>query len=385
MKKRGSLDLSINAIVILILAITMLGLGLAFMSGVFGSATEEFQEISGVIQKQIIDQMKQTDKVVELENPVKKIGVGEKKTTYIGFKNNQNEVINFIIKGIRVSSIPGAIIDCGLYEEDVILEYKHKATSVQPGTVAVLPMNIKTDSRSEKGTCFYEILIDEEDDSLVGYWNFNKEDDATDISGNGNDGTFMGDLENSPWEDDKLGGKAYVFDGSDDSIKVLDSPSLDIDNHITLSAFIKLKVDVSNRIFISKSGNAPINGVYSGYGFSHTGKKGWVFGAYNVINGPFSNPDPSDIGQWQHVTGVLSEGTRYLYVDSGFISEYTSGGNSWDNDKNLCIGSGKGCAAYMFKGIIDDVKVYNKALSESEVKQLAQGYDYSIQLTVNVE
>ena len=42
MKKKGSLTLSINAIVVLILAITMLGLGLSFMRNIFGGATEEF-------------------------------------------------------------------------------------------------------------------------------------------------------------------------------------------------------------------------------------------------------------------------------------------------------------------------------------------------------
>jgi hypothetical protein len=46
-KKLASLHLSINAIVILILAITMLGLGLGFMRNIFGKATEEFTRVGG--------------------------------------------------------------------------------------------------------------------------------------------------------------------------------------------------------------------------------------------------------------------------------------------------------------------------------------------------
>ena len=62
--KNASLNLSINAIVILILAITMLGLGLGFMRNIFGSATEEFTKVGGTVQKQMVDQMKETSKIV---------------------------------------------------------------------------------------------------------------------------------------------------------------------------------------------------------------------------------------------------------------------------------------------------------------------------------
>ena len=54
-QKKGALNLSINAIVILILAITMLGLGLAFMRNIFGSATKEFEEVSLIVKKSFIN------------------------------------------------------------------------------------------------------------------------------------------------------------------------------------------------------------------------------------------------------------------------------------------------------------------------------------------
>ena len=46
MSKKGSLNLSINAIVVLILAITMLGLGLGFMKTMFGKVSEDFLNAS---------------------------------------------------------------------------------------------------------------------------------------------------------------------------------------------------------------------------------------------------------------------------------------------------------------------------------------------------
>lgn len=50
--KRGALDLSINAIVVLILAITMLGLGLAFIRGLFGGAVQKLTDIYGSLNEE---------------------------------------------------------------------------------------------------------------------------------------------------------------------------------------------------------------------------------------------------------------------------------------------------------------------------------------------
>tara|TARA_Y100000310_G_scaffold82580_1_gene79184 strand:- start:236 stop:589 length:354 start_codon:yes stop_codon:yes gene_type:complete len=113
MHKKASLNLSINAIVILILAITMLGLGLAFMRNIFGQATGEFSEISGEVQKQMIGQMKSTQKIVDLSGAVYDIEPGEKKMAYIGFKNDGNEEKDFLITEINGNSISGAT-SCGI-------------------------------------------------------------------------------------------------------------------------------------------------------------------------------------------------------------------------------------------------------------------------------
>jgi hypothetical protein len=163
MHKKADLSLSINAIVILILAITMLGLGLAFMRNIFGKATGEFNEVGGEVQKQMIDQMKQTEKVVELSGAVYELKPGEKKMAYIGFKNDGNAVKDFMITGISSNSLTGLSDNCGLGSVGVnhtILEYKQTPTTVQPGATLVLPINIKTDANAQKDSCFYEITVD---------------------------------------------------------------------------------------------------------------------------------------------------------------------------------------------------------------------------------
>jgi hypothetical protein len=189
--KKGDLSLSINAIVILILAITMLGLGLAFMRNIFGSATKEFQEVGGTVKKQMIDQMKESDKVVDLSNPKVTLKAGEQKQGFIGFKNDGNIEKNFQIRGIESTKLGndnialcnvtansagnvtcaaplGGIMGliCGVKETNrqqfqIYLEFKSTPTTVKGGDVVVLPFNIKAVSNAPAPTsCTFEIKVD---------------------------------------------------------------------------------------------------------------------------------------------------------------------------------------------------------------------------------
>lgn len=153
--KRADLHLSINAIVVLILAITMLGLGLGFMRNIFGGATEEFKRVSGTVEKQLIDQMKETTKIVDINRPKVNIKIGSKDQVFLGFKNNIEQSQEFFIKEAQCTRL-GANQDC----TGVSIEYKQTPTEVQPGDVYVLPLNIKTDpSTAQEGTFFFDIQI----------------------------------------------------------------------------------------------------------------------------------------------------------------------------------------------------------------------------------
>ena len=175
--KKASLNLSINAIVILILAITMLGLGLAFMRNIFGSATQEFSEVSGTVKKQMIDQMKATTKTVDLSRPKVELKAGESTQVFIGFKNEGNDPRDFRLRDTSsATTLPTALgrSDNCLLEYDsttspsvpkqVYLEFKTSVTEVLKGDVVVLPINIKTTSDVDPDTCFYELEIEHCDD-----------------------------------------------------------------------------------------------------------------------------------------------------------------------------------------------------------------------------
>ena len=76
--KKASLQLSINAIVVLILAITMLGLGLGFMRNLFSSGEKQFERASDAVEKEVLEQIKESGKNIEFNRPVIKVKAGEK-------------------------------------------------------------------------------------------------------------------------------------------------------------------------------------------------------------------------------------------------------------------------------------------------------------------
>ena len=161
MQKRGSLNLSINAIVVLILAITMLGLGLAFMRNIFGGATEEFQQTTGEIEKQMIEQMKDSNKEISLNRPKIDIKMGDKQQIFIGLKNDQQDTIGYTIGPIDCEALggPSSALGCSV-GEDVDIAWKESVTNINGGDLIVLPINIKVKTTANEGTCFCTIWID---------------------------------------------------------------------------------------------------------------------------------------------------------------------------------------------------------------------------------
>ncbi|MBS3097574.1 hypothetical protein J4209_02140 [Candidatus Woesearchaeota archaeon] len=163
--KKADLSLSINAIVVLILAITMLGLGLAFMNQIFGGATEKFAKMGGQVEKQMREQLMQSGKIVDLNRFDVKLKRGEKDKIYIGLKNDQVGDIEFLLYepggGGRSSctKIGDPSVLCGEEgDENVAVLYLTEIT-VPEGETVVYPIVIKASSSAEEGTYVYDLNV----------------------------------------------------------------------------------------------------------------------------------------------------------------------------------------------------------------------------------
>ncbi len=87
MNKKAALELSINAIVVFILAITILGLGLVFIKSQFGSLTERVSEVSAEIKSELINKIKDTGELLVFNRVEIEAKVGKPVEFYMGIKN----------------------------------------------------------------------------------------------------------------------------------------------------------------------------------------------------------------------------------------------------------------------------------------------------------
>lgn len=216
---------------------------------------------------------------------------------------------------------------------------------------------------------------------LVGHWKFDEGSgtSAVDSSGNNNIGT----LTNGPtWTTGKIGG-ALSFDGTDDYVQTIGN-ELNVANNITMAAWIK--ADATNMRHIIWQGNASGNGggaeeeISLNTGNTTDGASNrlqfFIEGTNDDINITTSF---SDTTTWNHVVGVVSgldtvapQAQLYLNgISVGSDSADIISRTSWDT--NLRIGR-PGLSTRLFDGLIDEVRVYNRALTASEISTL---YNYT--------
>ncbi len=194
---------------------------------------------------------------------------------------------------------------------------------------------------------------------LVGYWPMNEGSGtvSSDFSGNKNNGAFGG---TPTWVSGKFG-KGLNFFNLVHYVQVPDSNSLDTTSDVTVSAWIKLNGNSDTQFVVNKDEN---------YSLSVTGglvrMQFWTGTTARAVD----VTAPSS-GSWHHVVGVVtSNEVTAVYVDGilqGSSAYVISGGVSRVLTNPLIFGTGFGGG---YAGSIDEVRIYNRALSQSEVSTL---------------
>ena len=209
---------------------------------------------------------------------------------------------------------------------------------------------------------------------LVGYWKFDEGTGttATDFSGNGNTGRFSS---NPTWVSGKLG-KALQFDGVDDDVTIPFSTILEPAN-VTLSAWVRKDSQTGNMAIVEK---AEGGGYLLGWSSSNCATNNLNMAAFLGGTWRCANYSGSDLTPdvWHHVVGTYDGETVLLYFDGREVASNTapSGPIAYTTDAPACIGEEAtlgGCTeGSNFMGKIDDVRIYSRALSASEVTKLYQ-------------
>ena len=219
---------------------------------------------------------------------------------------------------------------------------------------------------------------------LVGHWTFdgkhtNWTSDSTgtitDASGNSNDGTIT-NASRSLFATDGVIGQAGEFDGTNDVVQIPDSALYDNIPQISVSSWVKFSNLGVNEYVFSKYRN--------GFGTWALSKNSFNRPAFQVCNttatcvtaGNDASYTISD-DNWHFLVGTYDGATVRVYLDSVLIATTAAlTGNVRDRSDPVCI-SGRtsdgincnGDGTYLGGGI-DDVRIYNRALTQAEITRL---------------
>jgi len=195
--------------------------------------------------------------------------------------------------------------------------------------------------------------VDSLNDGLVAHYTFD-DGTATDSSGNNNNGT----LQNGPTPvAGNVGSGALSFDGGDDYVKSSNSSTY---TDASFSAWVFPKSTAIGGVISSGSGILR-NVAVQGSNFQvHDGN--WHYVAGVTIN------------SWHQIALTFTGSTKELrmYVDG--VQKYNGVGTNFSNASFNTIGAFENGTSWRFNGFLDDVRVYNRALSDIEISDL---YNYT--------
>jgi len=197
---------------------------------------------------------------------------------------------------------------------------------------------------------------------LVAAYSFNENTGSTvhDASGNNNTGTISA----AQWTSSGRYGSALSFNGASSILTVADSPTLDLTTGLTLEAWVnpsatpqgwqavlfkEMPGDGAYFLYRSGYGPVPVAGIFSGVERQILGTSG------------------PGVNTWTHLAFTYDGAVERLYVNGVQVSSRAQTGAIQTSTGVLHIGGDDLWGEY-FQGLIDEIRIYNRALSAAEVQ-----------------
>ncbi|HVW66555.1 MAG TPA: LamG-like jellyroll fold domain-containing protein [Candidatus Peribacteraceae bacterium] len=273
----------------------------------------------------------------------------------------------------------GTVVDSGSYAIRTGT-WTQSAGTFTPKSGTVILTN-KADSTFSPTSSFHTLRVeDSTENGLVGYWKFDEGNGNTmfDSSGNnyngvryGSGATFTSSTPSAMTYNDPF---AMQFNGFNDRLSVTVGSNFPTgQSSLTQALWVKttststggLAMLTRRNQLASLNSDWPTIEMISGAVLLDLDDK-----SYGHSTARISIND----GQWHHVTGVKSGTTYSLYVDGTLRDSFTDS-HFMDGSAGLPynIGDAPNWAGSYFSGSLDDVRVYNRALSAGEILNLARG------------
>ncbi len=201
---------------------------------------------------------------------------------------------------------------------------------------------------------------------LQAHWTFESitDNETADSAGGDDNGTLV----NGPTLTTGIIGDALSFDGVDDYVDIGEQDfGIDDTNEFTVALWVN--------IYDNTIGYHPIisRGPYT-YPFNVKMENSRVRPSFRTIdNSYYSIYSTTDlmIGEWYHIAFSYNDGTGRVYVNGNEEDSQTVTGSDelWLTNGTKYTSIGK-VLEYYFEGTVDDIRIYNRALSAAEIAAL---------------
>lgn len=205
--------------------------------------------------------------------------------------------------------------------------------------------------------CFGQVTTQ----GLIGWYSFSG--NANDRSGN----AYHGTVTSASLTNDRFGfsNNAYNYDGNADYIVL--GNSFDVMPR-TISLWFKASTIGSLAVIFSIDNNSLTKGLVS-FGIMKIG------GNDKIILAATGAADTADVtaNAWHNAIVVVDTGFAWFYLDNTLTGKvpYSSFIHSVDGNANATVGTSRGLNNRYFEGAIDDIRIYNRHLSNSELTALS--------------
>lgn len=201
----------------------------------------------------------------------------------------------------------------------------------------------------------------------VAWYPFNA--NANDESGNGNNGTVNGAVLSE--DQSGMNDQAYQFDGISNYIAVPNNPTIVLTDELSITAWVR-RTRFGIDMILEKGGDWTYGNCNYGMSLHYLNNNMFYF----FFNGGWRGTDGVNDFEWHHYAIVAKNGDTnpLLYIDGQLKTvQYSEGAatiNLTSSTSDLHIGAQLN-PTYFGANVIDDVRIYNRILSPSEISELA--------------
>jgi len=193
---------------------------------------------------------------------------------------------------------------------------------------------------------------------LVAAYGFDEESGTvvSDASGNGNNGTISG----ATWTTSGKYGNALTFNGTSAFVTINNAPSLQLTGGMTLEAWV----------YPSSVSSVWQDVIYKGndnYYLEGTSTNSSLPAMRCTFGSPLYGTVPLTVNTWAHLAATYDGATMRLYVNGEQVASRAQTGAIATSTNPLQIGGDIFYGQY-FAGLIDEVRIYNRALNIAEIQ-----------------